>query len=74
LNSHQLSFTGFAAALAAGLPPASNRTATTEVQTRPGKSKSKTACRQHAYSMRPPGLCCLEKRMEYAQWQDAYEI
>jgi hypothetical protein len=43
--------------VAAGLPPASNRTATTEVQTRPGKSKSKTACRQHAYSMRPPGLC-----------------
>jgi hypothetical protein len=42
LNSHQLSFTGFAAALAAGLPPASNRTPTTEVQTRLGRSKAKT--------------------------------
>jgi hypothetical protein len=30
--------------VAAGLPPASNRTSTKEVKTRPGHSKAKTAC------------------------------
>ena len=46
--------------VAAGLPPASNRTATTEVQTRPGKSKSKTACRQRAYPMRRNTLAAID--------------
>jgi hypothetical protein len=54
--------------VAAGLPPASNRPATTEVETRPSNSKPKTACRQRAYSMRLAGLCCLKKRMGYAPW------
>jgi hypothetical protein len=39
LNSHQLSFTGFAAALVAGLPPACNHTTTTEVKTKPPPSQ-----------------------------------
>ncbi|MFZ6751314.1 hypothetical protein ACO0K8_20290 [Undibacterium sp. Ren11W] len=38
--------------VAAGLPPAGNRTATTKIQTRPSRSKQKNQSCQRAYSMR----------------------
>ncbi|MFZ6747413.1 hypothetical protein ACO0K8_00400 [Undibacterium sp. Ren11W] len=52
----------------AGLPPASNRTTTTEVKTRPdNKNTTKPTRISHA----PRRPACLKKRMAYARWQAA---